>query len=271
MSFELTGFQKDVIDTCRVKPVVIDFWADWCAPCKQLGPVIEKLATQAKGKWKLVKINTDKHPDLATQFNIRGIPSVKMVYEGAIVAEFTGAQPENMIRNWLKENLPDGVDGEVDWCEQVNEKLASGDRKAALKAAERHTKDADDLLSAKLAMLYLPNKLEQAEKWIENIDEKIKFEIEIESLKTIKHLKKVKNGEIGLNGSDSMPLYKKAVQNLFDEKLEEALKGFIQCLQVERNLDDEGPRKACIAIFQMLGDVHPLTQRYRRIFSMSLY
>lgn len=271
MSFELTDFQKDVIDACRVKPVVIDFWAPWCGPCKQLGPVIEKLEGEAKGKWKLVKINTDRHPELATQFNVRGIPSVKMVFEGEIIAEFTGAKPEPMIRNWLKENLPDSVGEEAGWEERVNEKLAAGDRKAALKAAEKHAKDPDDALSARIAMLHLPGSIKKAEKWIENIDEKLKFEIEIESLNTVKRLERVNRSEIRLNGSDITSTYQKAVQDLFDEKFEEALEGFIQCLQVDRTIDEDGPRKACIAIFQMLGDVHPLTQRYRRIFSMSLY
>lgn len=271
MSFELNDFQKDVVEACRVKPVVIDFWAPWCGPCKQLGPVIEKLAGEAKGRWKLVKVNTDRHPELATQFNVRGIPSVKMVYEGEIIAEFTGAKPEPMIRNWLNENLPDSAGEETSWEESVNEKLAAGDRKAALKAAEKHAKDADDALSAKLAMLHLPGSIKKAEKWIENIDEKLKFEIEIESLNTVRRLDKVNRGEIRLNGSDITSTYQKAVQDLFDKKFEEALEGFIQCLQVDRTIDEDGPRKACIAIFQMLGDVHPLTQRYRRIFSMSLY
>ncbi|MGF1669416.1 MAG: tetratricopeptide repeat protein [Balneolaceae bacterium] len=271
MSFELKDFQKDVIEACRIKPVVIDFWAPWCGPCKQLGPVIEKLAGEAKGRWKLVKINTDQHPELATQFNVRGIPSVKMVYENAIIAEFTGAQPEPMIRKWLEENLPDHIDDEPGWEESVNEKLAAGDRKAALKAAEKHAKDADDILSAKLAMLYLPGNTEQAKKWIGNISEKINFEIEIEAFETVLHLKKIKDGTITLNGSESVSAYLKAIEELFSENFNEALDGFIQCLQTDRQLDDDGARKACIAIFQMLGEVHPLTQRYRRIFSMSLY
>jgi len=271
MSFELNDFQKDVIEACRVKPVVIDFWAPWCGPCKQLGPVIEKLAGEAKGKWKLVKINTDKHPDLAAQFNVRGIPSVKMVYEGAIVAEFTGAQPESMIRNWLNENLPAAEGDEGDWQESVNERLAAGDRKAALNIAEKHAGDGDDALFAKLAMLSLPGSIKQAGKWIDRVGEKEKFDIEAEAMETVSHLKKIKEGDISLNGSKLAPAYKQAVNDLFDEKFEEALEGFIQCLQADRQLDDDGPRKACIAIFQMLGDAHPLTQRYRRIFSMSLY
>ena len=271
MSFELNDFQKDVIEACRVKPVVIDFWAPWCGPCKQLGPVIEKLAGEAKGKWKLVKINTDRHPDLASQFNVRGIPSVKMVYEGAIIAEFTGAQPESMIRNWLNENLPEGTGEDEDRQESINERLAAGDRSGALKIAEKNAKDADDALFAKLAMLSLPGDIKQAEKWLGRVEEKEKFDIETEALETAKRLKKIKNGDISLNGSKLAPAYKQAANDLFDEKFEESLEGFIQCLQADRQLDDDGPRKACIAIFQMLGDVHSLTQRYRRIFSMSLY
>ncbi|HEX9653072.1 MAG TPA: thioredoxin, partial [bacterium] len=99
-------FEKDVLDASKTSPVVVDFWAEWCAPCRMLGPVLEKLANEAGGAWKLVKLNTEEHPQLAVEYGIRSIPAVKMFHDGRVVAEFIGALPETQVRKWLDENLP---------------------------------------------------------------------------------------------------------------------------------------------------------------------
>src|SRR4051812_46058304 len=94
-------FQKEVLARSAERPVVVDFWAPWCAPCRVLGPIIEAEVAATGGGVELVKINTDENPQLAASFGIQGIPAVKAFRDGEVVAEFVGAQPATFIRTWL--------------------------------------------------------------------------------------------------------------------------------------------------------------------------
>lgn len=100
------NFETEVINASRNTPVVIDFWAPWCAPCRSLKPILEKLAEAYAGRFILAKLNTDELPELAQRFGIRGIPNVKAVVNGEVVSEFTGAIPEQKVRAFLDKLLP---------------------------------------------------------------------------------------------------------------------------------------------------------------------
>jgi putative thioredoxin len=110
--YEVTGasFQQSVIDQSHIVPVVVDFWATWCPPCRLLGPVLEKLAREYDGRFLLAKVESDREPALSAQFGVRSIPAVFGVRDGKVLDAFVGVQPESMIRAWLDRLLPTPAD-----------------------------------------------------------------------------------------------------------------------------------------------------------------
>jgi putative thioredoxin len=270
MNYDISDFQKEVIEESFKIPVLVDFWAEWCGPCKVLGPVLERLAEKHKGKWKLAKLNTDNYQEIAAEYGIRSIPNVKLFIDGEDVNEFMGALPETMVEDWLNKAIP-GENLKI--ITEANELIGKGNINKATKLLEKVLNENPDESEAKLllAKIYLFKDTDKAIKLISNIDHTPETTELLESIETIISLMQKLNNRDLITDSPEKDKYLSAIDDLKNEKYDRSLEKFIDVIRNDRKLDDDGARKACIAIFKYLGEENELTLKYRRDFGSALY
>jgi putative thioredoxin len=237
-------FQAEVLDRSNEVPVVVDFWAPWCNPCRQLGPTLEKAATARDGKVVLAKIDTDENPDIATAFGIQGIPAVKAFQDGEVVAEFVGVLPPSQVEVFF--------DGLVPSESQLL--LEAGDEASLRKAVELDPQNVDAAF-ALAQLLYRAGDTAGALELVANAPGNFRADglaarIELEQ--------------------DPSPEVADAFATLDDGELEAGLEKLVGVL-AKKDAAGERARRVIVAILDELGVEHPLARETRRKMAAALY
>ena len=270
MSEALIDFNLEVIQKSKELPIVVDFWAPWCGPCQVLGPVIEKLANEADGKWNLVKVNVDNHQQEATEYNVRGIPAVKLFIEGEVKAEFSGALPEQQIRDWLEKHIPSEIDKEIEAQISLLNEGKNVDAEVGLKKII-----SNDPTNAKasfyLAKILLTKDISAALELFIVAEKRPEFIGEVLTLRRFAEILQLYNHQEQLEEGSVKPIFIEAISSVLKGNLSDALERFIDIILKDKAYQEEAAREACIGIFVMLGTQHELTKKYRKRFDMALY
>jgi putative thioredoxin len=278
------GFANDVIKASMTVPVIVDFWAPWCGPCKTLTPLLEKLVQQAGGRVRLVKINIDQNQDLAAQLRIQSVPTIYAFVGGRPVDAFVGAQPESKIRAFVERLTRGGGSPVEEAVELAQEALAAG-RPAeaaelfgqAVKQDPRHPKALAGLIRARVAA----GDLKSARSMIKGLPADLAGTPEIASAISAVDLVEQSRqaaGEVGelrrrvqAAPGDHQARYDLATALFAKGLTESAIDELLTIIRADRKWNDEAARKQIVRIFDALGHNHPLTVASRRRLSSLLF
>lgn len=263
LPYQLNNFQEDVLDQSQHIPVLVDYWASWCGPCKFLGPIIEKLAAEANGKWKLVKINTEDHSDIATEWGIRGVPNLKLFYKGKVIADLAGAMEEPEMRDWLTQKLPSKAKS---LSMEASECIANGNTNKGIKLLEKAIELDNDLSEARLLLAKL-NIWNNPTRVLPLVEE-IKYVEEAEELRLLANFLVMDLAE--LKHGNSRGLLFEVNVLLKKKNIGLAIEILIQAVLANKRYHNELARKLIIAIFHIIGEGSEITRKYRRQFDMAL-
>jgi putative thioredoxin len=271
-------FEAAVLNRSLEIPVLVDFWAPWCGPCRVLGPVLEGLAAEYAGDFILAKVNVDESPSLAGALGIQGIPAVKLFRDGDIASEFTGALPEPAVREFLSRFLPSAADKQAQQAALLEQEGKSTQAKAAyqeiLDADPNHAKallGMGRLLAgegsdqAALAHLDKISLVADERKEADRLIARIKLQ-EGGAQDVVALQAKVK-----VEPNNLAARFELAQALAAMEKYEEALTEFLTIVKTDRGFQDDGGRKGMVQIFEVLGSDHPLTDRFRSELAAALF
>ena len=270
MEYEITDFQNDVLEASADEPILVDFWAPWCGPCRQLSPVLESLA-EASNDWTLAKVNVDDHQEAAQAYGVRGIPAVKLFVDGEAVAEFTGAKPEHAIKKWLEEHLPSEEKNRIENARAALEEGNHEEAEQLLWPVLEDDPDHDEaqVLMARALAFKDPTRAEALANAAEVADPTLRQTRD--GVQTITRLLTLADDPSDLPENGVKDTYLNAIRALSNQDFDAALDHFIDVVRTNRDYDEDGARKACVALFTLLGEEHPSTQAHRRTFDMALY
>jgi putative thioredoxin len=278
------GFMKDVIEESKHQPVLVDFWAPWCGPCKQLTPVLEKAVKAAKGKVKLTKMNIDEHPAIPGQMGIQSIPAVIAFSNGQPVDGFMGALPESQVMAFL-ERITKGAVGaeEKDLLKVADTTLAEGNAAGAAELyAQILAEDSSNVQAlAGLARCYVgTGALDQAKQTLALVPEAKRNDAAVaaaraalevaEQAKSIGPVADLEQ-KVLANPLDHQARFDLAIALNANGKPEDAVKHLMEIVKRDRKWNDDGARKQLVQFFEAWGATDPATVEGRKRLSSLLF
>lgn len=264
-------FESEVVMRSHEVPIVVDFWAEWCGPCRDLGPLLERLAIEAGGAFILAKVNVDENPNLAIRFGVQGIPAVKAFKLGSVEAEFVGAQPEPVVRRFISQLAPSKAELAV----QEAQSLLATRHWAEGEMAFREVYEADkDNAAAALGLvksLLMQGKGIEAEAIIGFFPAGTEW-AEAEKLRPLaKLLSEVEEGDPLQDEDELSAELHQSARLIIHGNIPAAMDGFLEILRVDKTYKDGLPKQVLLALFALLGDEDPLTRQYRDELASILY
>lgn len=273
-----SSFDQAVIETSRKVPVLVDFWAEWCAPCRALKPILEKLADDYGGRFVLAKVNSDQNPELAARYGVRGIPNVKAFVGGELVDEFSGALPEAMVRRFIDGLMPSEVDK---LRQQAGEAKVAGRTEDALALLERAAEldPQNDAVRLDRAEILLDlNRVDEARGLLGALDTLTREEPRAaqliaraafaggsaESAASLESRVAANPGDLAAR----LALAKACVQA---KRYEAAMEHLLEIIRRDRDFEDDVGRKTMLQVFNLLGNEGDLVNKYRRLMATALY
>jgi putative thioredoxin len=266
-------FDVEVLERSHEIPVLVDFWAEWCGPCRMLGPVLEQIAEENEGRFELVKLDTDAAPHTATHYGIRSIPAVKLFVGGKVIAEFVGALPGGTIRKFLAEHLPSVADAKLS---EGQAKLAADDHAGARAAFEAALALDPDHPKAHLALARLAldeGDATSVEQHVEAIDastpereqagfvrKALVFRRECDAIGG----RLAAEARVTADPKDVDAWYALGCCLAVEHQWQQALDAFLESVMRKNKHRDAAAHKAMLTVFGLLGRDHELTDPYQR-------
>jgi putative thioredoxin len=269
--------QTLLIEESLKRPVVVDFWADWCGPCKQLMPILEKLAAEYQGAFLLAKVNADEQQMLAQQLGVRSLPTVMVIKDGQPVDGFSGAQPESAVRDMLDKHLPSP---QADSLAEAEQLLSEGDIPGALalyRGAWEDSGQKPEFTMAYAGALITANRLDEAETLLNDIklvDQDARYEqlmAQIELQRQAARSPEIEALETDLAGDEQNHeiRIKLAVQLSSHGQYREALEHLLVVLRADRDWGNGEAKRVYLDMIATIGKGDPLAAEYqRKLFSL---